>query len=56
MKGGLLVKSLFDETQLGSLKMKNRFVRSATHEGMTDEKGHMTEELFKVYEDLAKGE
>lgn len=49
------MKSLFDQTQLGSLKLKNRFVRSATYEGMADEKGHMTDELFKVYEDLAKG-
>ena len=49
------MKSLFDQTELGSLKLKNRFIRSATYEGMADEKGHMTEELFKVYENLAKG-
>jgi len=55
MKGGLFMKSLFDQTQLGSLKMKNRFVRSATYEGMADEKGRMTDELFKIYKDLAKG-
>lgn len=49
------MKSLFDETQFGPLKLKNRFFRSATYEGMADEKGNVTEELFKVYENLAKG-
>lgn len=49
------MKSLFDETQFAGMKLKNRFVRSATHVGMADEDGHMTEKLFQVYEDLAKG-
>lgn len=49
------MKELFDSTRLKNLEMKNRFVRSATWEGLADEKGHMTPELFKVYEDLAKG-
>lgn len=49
------MKSLFDQTQLGVLKLKNRFFRSATYEGMADENGHITKELFKVYEALASG-
>lgn len=49
------MKSLFDQTQLAGMKVKNRFVRSATFDGVADEQGHMTEKLFQVYENLAKG-
>lgn len=50
------MKSLFDKTSFENLTLKNRFVRSATWENMADKKGHLTERLFKVYEDLAKAE
>jgi len=46
---------LFETNTIGNVALKNRFVRSATWEWMADEKGHLTERLFKVYEDLAKG-
>jgi len=46
---------LFDQTQLAGMKLKNRFVRSATYDGLADERGHMTEKLFQVYENLAIG-
>lgn len=49
------MKSLFDQTQWAGMKLKNRFIRSATYDGLADESGHMTEELFQVYENLAKG-
>lgn len=49
------MKTIFEEIRLGSLTLKNRLVRSATWEGMATEDGHMTEPLFKVYENLAKG-
>jgi 2,4-dienoyl-CoA reductase-like NADH-dependent reductase (Old Yellow Enzyme family) len=49
------MKSLFDQTQFAGLKLKNRFIRSATYDGVADERGHMTEALFSVYENLAKG-
>lgn len=49
------MKSLFDQTELSGLKLKNRFIRSATYYGTADEHGHMTEALFRIYEDLAKG-
>jgi len=50
------MKTLFEETKLGTITIKNRFVRSATWENMTTEDGHITNKLYKTYEDLAKGE
>ena len=50
------MKILFEETKLGNITVKNRFVRSATWENMTTEDGHITDKLYKIYEDLAKGE
>lgn len=49
------MKSLFDKTELAGMKLKNRFIRSATYDGVADEKGHMTKKLYDIYEDLAKG-
>lgn len=49
------MKSLFDQTPFAGIKMKNRFFRSATYDGLADERGHMTEELFQAYENLAEG-
>ncbi|SDF75469.1 NADH:flavin oxidoreductase [Sporomusa acidovorans] len=49
------MKSLFDQTELNGLTLKNRFIRSATNYGTADKHGHMTEALLRVYEDLAKG-
>lgn len=49
------MKKLFEKTEIGSMALKNRFVRAATWEWKADDKGHMTDELMKVYEDLAKG-
>lgn len=49
------MKTLFEQTQLAGMKMKNRFVRSATHDGRADELGHVTEKLIHHYENLAKG-
>ena len=49
------MKTLFDETQMGQITLKNRLIRSATYEGLADSTGHMTDRLFKVYKDLAEG-
>lgn len=49
------MKKLFEKTSIGGLELKNRFIRSATWEGKSDDKGHMTERLMKVYGDLADG-
>lgn len=49
------MRTLFDETNIRSMTLKNRFVRSATWENMADASGHMTEPLFRTYEELARG-
>ncbi len=48
--------SLFDAIRIGTMEVKNRFVRSSTHEAMADENGCPGPGLFKCYENLAKGE
>ncbi|WED24703.1 NADH:flavin oxidoreductase [Vibrio sp. JC009] len=50
------MKGLFEESQIGNMLVKNRFVRSATWENMTTEHGHMTDSLYEIYDELAKGE
>jgi 2,4-dienoyl-CoA reductase-like NADH-dependent reductase (Old Yellow Enzyme family) len=49
------MKTLFDETKILEMSLKNRFIRSAIWEGLADEKGHVTDDLKKHYEELAKG-
>lgn len=49
------MKTLFEAVHLSSLQVKNRFVRSATRDGYADERGHVTKELLKIYENLALG-
>lgn len=46
---------LFEKTEIKGMELKNRLVRSATHEGMSDENGFPTQDLYKLYERLAKG-
>ena len=46
---------LFEKTNIRGMELKNRLVRSATHEGMADDNGFPTQDLFKLYERLAKG-
>jgi len=41
---------------IGKMKVSNRFVRSATCEGMADEKGFVTDNMIKMYKTFAKGE
>jgi 2,4-dienoyl-CoA reductase-like NADH-dependent reductase (Old Yellow Enzyme family) len=48
--------NIFEPAVLAGIKMKNRIIRSATHEGMADEDGCPTEQLKKTYLKLAKGE
>jgi 2,4-dienoyl-CoA reductase-like NADH-dependent reductase (Old Yellow Enzyme family) len=52
---GCEVKDLFEETRIGSLSLQNRFVRSATWEGMAQDDGAVTEKLIAVYSRLAEG-
>ncbi len=49
------MKTLFDKTAINGLELKNRFIRSATWERKADDKGHITDELMKVYSNLAEG-
>lgn len=51
----IYLKTLFDETRISNMKLKNRFIRSAIWEGLADEKGHVTKELIDHYEELARG-
>ena len=41
--------------KIGSIEIKNRFVRSATFEGMATEDGYITEKQLKLYKKLAEG-
>lgn len=50
------MKSLFDETKIKNMNLKNRFIRSATWEGLANDDGHTNDKINKVYEDLAKGD
>ena len=47
---------LFEKTNIKSMELENRLVRSATHEGMSDSDGFPTQALFRLYERLAKGD
>lgn len=49
------MKSLYESTTIKNLKLKNRFFKGATWEALADDKGHMTDELYKMYEEFAKG-
>jgi 2,4-dienoyl-CoA reductase-like NADH-dependent reductase (Old Yellow Enzyme family) len=49
------MKTLFDETRIGTIRLRNRLIRSATWEAMADENGHLTPRLLDVYRELAEG-
>jgi len=46
---------LFEPTRIKSLALKNRFIRSATWEGLATDDGDVTDELIAMMVDLAKG-
>jgi len=48
-------KKVFEPFQLAGIAFPNRIIRSATYEGMSNEKGKPTEQLLKKYTALAKG-
>ena len=49
------MKELFEETTINGLKLSNRFVRSATWEGMCEADGRPSLKLASFYRDLAAG-
>ncbi len=49
------MKQIFEQSQFAGLKFKNRLWRSATWLALADDKGHITPELIRRYEELAEG-
>jgi len=49
------MKKVFERSVIGTIEVKNRILRSATHEGMGDPYGKPLKDLYDVYEKLAKG-
>lgn len=47
---------LFEATEINGMKMKNRFVRSATYEAMAAKDGTVKDSLLAYMEELARGE
>ena len=45
----------YKPAKLGEVKLPTRIIRSATHEGMADERGIPSEQLIKTYENYARG-
>jgi len=46
---------LFTPRKIGNVELPNRFVHSATYEGMAKQTGEVSDELIRRYEKLAKG-
>jgi len=49
------MKSLYENTTLGGIEVRNRFVRSGTHEGLSAD-GSITKEVIDLYKSLAEEE
>jgi 2,4-dienoyl-CoA reductase-like NADH-dependent reductase (Old Yellow Enzyme family) len=49
------MSQLFSPMKIGSLGLPNRFVRSATFEGMANENGEISDDILRLYRNLAKG-
>ena len=49
------MSKLFDATEINGMTLSNRFVRSATWEGMATEDGAPTAQLIDLMEKLAGG-
>lgn len=47
---------VFEASKIGNVILKNRIIRSATHDGLADESGAPTQKLIKKYELLAKND
>ena len=50
------MSKLFESATIGKLDIKNRFIHSATYEGMAKENGEIADKIIKKYVSLSKGE
>ena len=50
------MKKLFDKTKINQMELKNRFVRSATWEGLANPDGSCSEKIVDMMLELAKGQ
>src|SRR5512145_2459955 len=46
---------LFTPARIGRLELENRIVRTASHEGLADERGRPTEAQFQFYKGFVEG-
>ena len=51
----MIESGIFEPIEFGGVKLNNRILRAATHEGMADENGCPTDRLTSLYVRLAKG-
>ena len=49
------MSKLFEPTDIKNIHLKNRLFRSATLECLADDFGHSSQELYDLYDTLAKG-
>lgn len=49
------MKSLSDSVSIRNLNLKNRFVRSATYDGLTDKNGFVSDSQIDLFRQLAQG-
>ena len=50
-----MIEDLFKPSRIGQMELANRFVRSATWEGLAGEDGEVTDSLIQVYRELSRG-
>jgi len=46
---------LFSNATIGHLELSNRLIRTASHEGLADSRGHPTPEQFEFYRGFVEG-
>ena len=46
---------LFTEARIGTMELPNRMIRTASHEGLADDKGRPTDEQFRFYRGFVEG-
>jgi 2,4-dienoyl-CoA reductase-like NADH-dependent reductase (Old Yellow Enzyme family) len=54
-RGSSGVSALFMPASIGTLELKNRMIRAASHEGLADGRGSPTEEQFQFYKGFVDG-